>query len=275
MSEDSETNPRAAVPAGEVNPPTVTGFPEGYIYGVTRYADVILSASFPRRLSNILFSLEQYRPRLCELLDGGGGKTTFTQRFDESLSLQMDDDKTVWGKRNITISKFIGFDGNTQEVSRVRGHEIDMFGAGPFASQMPGVAVEMEWNNKDPFFDRDLNNFQALHREGAIAVGVIITRGPRLQHLLKVVLDKYGESSTHWNKLIPKVDLGGGGECPLLLIGIETERIVDVDAAIERLRDLVSAEEFKQDWRGRGFKKWAQAKPTYDALKAEARTLAT
>lgn len=22
------------------------------------------------------------------------------------------------------------------------------------------VAVEMEWNNKDPFFDRDLNNFR-------------------------------------------------------------------------------------------------------------------
>ena len=24
----------------------------------------------------------------------------------------------------------------------------------------------MEWNNKDPFFDRDLINFQALHHEG-------------------------------------------------------------------------------------------------------------
>ena len=100
-----------------------------------------------------------------------------------------------------------------------------------------------------------------------------MTRGPRLQYLLKEVLDKYGESSTHWNKLIPKVDLGGGGECPLLLVGIETERIEDVDLAIERLRNMVLAEEFKSNWRDLGFKKWADAKPIYEALRADAKRL--
>jgi Restriction endonuclease BglII len=33
------------------------------------------------------------------------------------------------------------------------------------------VALEIEWNNKDPFFDRDLENFKRLHAEGAISVG--------------------------------------------------------------------------------------------------------
>jgi restriction endonuclease BglII len=37
------------------------------------------------------------------------------------------------------------------------------------------VALEVEWNNKDPFFDRDLNNFRLLFELRAIDVGVIIT----------------------------------------------------------------------------------------------------
>lgn len=37
------------------------------------------------------------------------------------------------------------------------------------------VALEIEWNNKDPFFDRDLNNLRLLFDLRAISVGVIIT----------------------------------------------------------------------------------------------------
>ena len=43
------------------------------------------------------------------------------------------------------------------------------------------VALEIEWNNKDPFFDRDLENFKRLHadRWGHQASGIIVTRGVR------------------------------------------------------------------------------------------------
>jgi len=60
----------------------------------------------------------------------------------------------------------------------------------------------MEWNNKDPFFDRDLSNFAALHREGVVALGVIVTRGSGLQTWLRSHVDggasKYGASTTWW-----------------------------------------------------------------------------
>ncbi|MEM7719285.1 MAG: BglII/BstYI family type II restriction endonuclease, partial [Pseudomonadota bacterium] len=36
-------------------------------------------------------------------------------------------------------------------------------------------------NNKDPFFDRDLENFHRLHALSAISVGIIITRGRSMQ----------------------------------------------------------------------------------------------
>ena len=46
------------------------------------------------------------------------------------------------------------------------------------------IAMEIEWNNKDPFFDRDLENFKRLHAEGAVSVGVLVTRGASLQDAL-------------------------------------------------------------------------------------------
>lgn len=49
------------------------------------------------------------------------------------------------------------------------------------ASGSGTIALEIEWNNKDPFFDRDFENFKRLHSEGAISAGILITRGSSLQ----------------------------------------------------------------------------------------------
>jgi hypothetical protein len=84
------------------------------------------------------------------------------------------------------------------------------------------VGLEVEWNNKDPFYDRDLNNFRLLKELRVLAVGVMITRMSALQALFNELGKgaSYGASTTHWGKLIPKVDGGGAGGCPLLLIGM-------------------------------------------------------
>jgi len=37
------------------------------------------------------------------------------------------------------------------------------------------IGVQVEWNNKDPFLDRDLNNFRLLHQLDVLSVGVIVT----------------------------------------------------------------------------------------------------
>lgn len=85
------------------------------------------------------------------------------------------------------------------------------------------VALEIEWNNKDPFFDRDLNNFRLLFDLRAISVGVIVTRCSELQ----VIFDKlgkgksYGSSTTHMSRLIPRIEGGGGAGCPILVFGIK------------------------------------------------------
>jgi hypothetical protein len=205
-------------------PPTmpgvrVPGLPDGYSYRVTRYADVILKEAFPRHFEDLVGTLSDFRISRPEIELGGGNRTSIVTRFDGALK------DRGWGKESVDIQTEI----NGEVVAAVRSHEIDMFKLGPDGT-FPGVAVETEWNNKDPFFDRDLSAFYTLNRAGALAVGVIVTRGPDLQGKLSALhlgtsAQKYGASTTHWGKLMPRVDVGGGGECPLFLVGIEPERV--------------------------------------------------
>lgn len=68
-----------------------------------------------------------------------------------------------------------------------QSHEIDhvkTFKAGT-------IALEIEWNNKDPFFDRDLENFKRLHADGGISLGVIITRGATLQDSMRELVRRF------------------------------------------------------------------------------------
>jgi hypothetical protein len=96
----------------------------------------------------------------------------------------------------------------------------------------------MEWNNKDPFFDRDLNNFRLLFELRAIQVGIIITRSWELQQIFKRLGkgSSYGKATTHHEKLWPKVEGGGAGGCPLLTFAIRPTAFVDDgDAAYDEL----------------------------------------
>lgn len=201
--------------------------PAGYVYGATRGADLVLQGAHKQRFDDLIAVLESMRFKVADMVAGGGQRSQLTASWDGALEAR------GWGKRNVTVKRVV----DQEYVSSVRSHEIDMFGSRVSGeSPYPGVACEMEWSNKDPFFDRDLGAFAQFHLEGIIDVGIIITRGPALQAAIKRTIPggysksrgryelKYGESTTHWNKLVPRVERGGGGGCPLLLIGIEPKR---------------------------------------------------
>jgi hypothetical protein len=61
-----------------------------------------------------------------------------------------------------------------------------------------------------------------LFNLNAISVGVIITRDDGLQKIFNDIGrgSSYGASTTHLNKLIPRIDGGGAGGCPILVFGI-------------------------------------------------------
>ncbi len=95
-------------------------------------------------------------------------------------------------------------------------HKVDCF--------KNGVGVEIEWNNKTEFYDRDLNNFRLLFDLRALNVGVIITRCDELQMIFDSLGrgSSYGQTTTILSKLLRKMEGGSGGGCPVLVFGIKT-----------------------------------------------------
>jgi hypothetical protein len=87
--------------------------------------------------------------------------------------------RSGWKKHEFIVQTIV--DGAEREAT---SHEVDHVRRCPAGT----LALEIEWNNKDPFFDRDLENFQRLHAQGAISIGILVTRGAALQaQLTKIV----------------------------------------------------------------------------------------
>ncbi len=141
------------------------------------HAQAILSGDFPAALTELEAVLLQATVPIEEIVGSGGGETRGTQRLRRSLA------KAGWQKVNFEIKKVIN--GVPRES---QSHEVDHVRAFP-AGQL--VALEIEWNNKDPFFDRDLENFKRLHAEGAISVGIIVTRGASLQASMRALVKRF------------------------------------------------------------------------------------
>jgi hypothetical protein len=252
---------------------------KGFEIQFVSHARSILLGDFPAavaELSDVLLDLEL---PITEIIGSGGGETKFTQRLRRALT------DRGWPKHIFEIGRTI--DGRPREST---SHEVDHVKRFADAG---ALACEIEWNNKDPFFDRDLENFKRLHAEGAISAGVLITRGRSLQDALwdfvyrfavdrriasyddleaagyvptpkqkrnvlarveraknplpfadawtdNFVGNKYGQATTHWAKLMHRIERGVGNPCPLLLIGLPASIVHFDQQKIEVLDDDTS-----------------------------------
>ncbi len=167
------------------------------------HACAILAGDFPAEFQDIMECLDSFVLRKSDILTPGGGLSPIPAAIDGFLRTR------VWLERSFDIKTLV--DG---EPTPMPTHKIDNF--------KHGVGLEVEWNNKTEFYDRDLNNFRLLKELRVLSVGVIVTRLTELQQLFNDLGKgkSYGASTTHWDKLIPKVDGGGAGGCPLLLVGM-------------------------------------------------------
>jgi hypothetical protein len=244
------------------------------------HAKAILAVDFPEALVELEQALLSLTIPIEEIIAGGGGEAKGTQRLRKTLT------SLNWLKTIFEVKKII----NNREREAI-SHEIDH--VREFANGT--IALEIEWNNKDPFFDRDLENFKRLHADGAISVGVIVTRGRSLHENMrslvrrfvderqiqsfddlkrwgyeptskqrraiekrttraknpltfrdalveKFVSDKFGEATTHWQKLDVRVHRGVGNPCPLVLIGLP-DSIVTFHEGKEALAEVLKDED--------------------------------
>jgi len=149
---------------------------KGYQVEFHSHAQAILNIDYPTFLSELETVLSNLSIPIESLIKGGGGEHETTQGLRHALA------DLGWVKHNFEIRKLI--DGVQRESI---SHEVDHV-----RSQDGGkVAMEIEWNNKDPFFDRDLENFKRLHAEAAISVGVILTRGVTLQDNMRAAVLRF------------------------------------------------------------------------------------
>jgi Restriction endonuclease BglII len=143
------------------------------------HARAILSVDFPEAVNELEQALGRISIPIEEIVGSGGGEAKGTQRLRRALA------ELGWPKTIFTIEKRINEipkESISHEVDHVRTFD----GKGV-------IALEIEWNNKDPFFDRDLENFKRLHAEGAISAGVIVTRGASLQDEMVANVRRFAE----------------------------------------------------------------------------------
>lgn len=141
------------------------------------HAKAILTVDFPSVISEIETVLAHMTIPIAEIIGSGGGESKGTQRLRRALAT------AGWSKTCFEIKKIINGE-QRESVSHEVDHVRHVEGAGT-------IALEIEWNNKDPFFDRDLENFKRLHAEGAISVGIIVTRGTSLQDNMKKLVQRF------------------------------------------------------------------------------------
>ena len=201
------------------------------------HACAILKADFPAQWDDIIKVLAAFRFRKSKIIASGGSKSTIADGLEQAFNAR------GWEERSFRTKLVID-----NEETESETHKIDCY--------KDKVGLEIEWNSKDQTFDRDLNNFRSLFELRRISVGVIVTRSDELQEIFnKITTDcascagtgkrgkavcrkcegrgqdvigkKYGASTTHMGKLIPRIESGRGGGCPVLVFGISSRLYVE------------------------------------------------
>jgi hypothetical protein len=175
-----------------------------------RNAVGVLYTACPDEWDEVVSVLREFKLYRSEILTPGGGKSPIANRIDSGFYTK------GWMEKKFDTAITVDNEKHSSPT-----HSVDCFKG--------KVGIEVEWNNKDPFYDRDLNNFRLLFDLRVMDVGIIITRSSELQSIFKALGKgaSYGASTTHHEKLWPRLDGGGGGGCPVLTFAIKPELYVE------------------------------------------------
>lgn len=167
------------------------------------HACAILATDFPAEWRDLLSALAQITLPRSHIVRPGGRKSPISEGINGFFA------QRGWQERAFDVR--ITVDG---AETLAPTHHVDYF--------KNRVAVETEWNNKDPFYDRDLTTFRLLFDINVLSVGVILTRATELQEIFDNLGrgKSYGASTTHMSKLIPKLNNRSAGGCPVLAFGM-------------------------------------------------------
>lgn len=234
-----------------------------YQFAETRNAAVLMQSTHPQEFSDMCRVLSEFHFDTDRIVRPGGSKHLIAIELDEAFR------ELGWREggyhQELTTTLLLEPYRAAGERKRTSRETVNGYGGHKIDNIKGRVGLDVEWNPKDGNLDRDLGNFRALYDGGALDVGVIITRtvygmrdlwvetiarskqiahGPGweadwIARLDKTPDDPLGTSTTsNFEKLVPRLERGDGGGCPVLAIAITDtlyDRPPNRDAAI---RDL-------------------------------------
>jgi hypothetical protein len=176
----------------------------------THHAASILYTDFRNEWDDLVGMLSDFVLRKSDIVTPGGRKSPISLGIDRYFY------DRKWVEHDFKIE--VSADGKTTLAPT---HQVDYF--------RNRVAIETEWNNKDPFYDRDLTTFRLLFELNVLSVGVIVTRAAELQDIFDELGrgKSYGNSTTQMGKLVPKLNNRASGGCPVLAFGIKKNAYQD------------------------------------------------
>ncbi len=166
------------------------------------HAAAILAKEFPNEFASLCNALRNFSFSTLDITVGGGNESRIPKIFSDLL-------RPVWSERQMVAEVII--DGVSESFHT---HKVDYING--------RVAFDLEWNSKDQTFDRDLYAFKTFFDYNKISVAVLVTRSQSLNPLFAQlgIMPKYGASTTHMGKLLPRLNGGRSGGCPVLVFGI-------------------------------------------------------
>ncbi len=137
---------------------------KGFEIETLHHAEAILTHDMPSvavQLEEILLDL---RVSVEELVRGGSGEAGITKRLRRTLTHR------GWKKHGFQTRKIVN--GEEKEATSHKVDHVLRLETGTFG-------LELEGNNKDAFFDRDLGKFRRLHAGGPFPPLLGLLRGAR------------------------------------------------------------------------------------------------
>ena len=185
------------------------------------HASAILSNEFPEEFKDICKALEDFNFTKADIVAQGGRESNIPKKISSILRPLGWEEKQLEAKIIVDGSEFRSI---THKVDYLKGR----------------IAFDLEWNSKDQTYDRDLITFKTFFEYNKISLAILLTRSDNLHTLFKEMGDftdkngktkpiykKYGASTTTMKKLLPRMEAGRHGGCPILIFGI-TEKSLKV-----------------------------------------------
>jgi len=171
-----------------------------------KHAAVILAKEFPTEFTEICTALRAFRFTENDVTAPGGSESQIPKKYSAILRPMGWIESQLHAKHVIDENTVVSQD--THKIDYLKGR----------------VALDLEWNSKDQTYDRDLYAFRTFFDYDKISLGVLITRGAEMaayfNGLGNTIKMKYGASTTHMGKLLPRLRAGRNGGCPVLVFGI-------------------------------------------------------